>query len=50
MLVLAERIKKKYFRSEKNQKIDKVSYYWLKNLENNKILAKRFQSAELFAL
>lgn len=48
--MLAERIKKKYFQSEKNQKIDKFNYYWLKNLEDNKILTKRFQSAELFAL
>ena len=34
----------------KTQTSDKIDYYWLKNLRNNKILTKRFQRTELFAL
>ena len=38
-----------YFNTEmtfsiiKKQKIDKINYYWLKNLQNNRNLSKRFQ-------
>ena len=30
--------------------IDGIKYYWLKDAQNNKNLAKRFQRTELFAL
>ena len=40
----------KIFSIRKTQKIDKINYYWLKNLEDNKILIKRFQRAELLPL
>ena len=32
------------------QKVDKITYYWLKNVKNNKFLKKRFQRNKLFAL
>ena len=34
----------------KAQTSGKIDYCWLKNLRNNKILTKRFQRTELFAL
>ena len=30
--------------------MDKKTYYWLKNEENNKYLLKRFERTELFAI
>ena len=38
----------KIFSIIKKQKIDKINYYRLKNLEDNKISMKIFQSKELF--
>lgn len=35
--------KEKTFYIRKKQKIDKINYYWLKNLQNNKNLTKIFQ-------
>ena len=35
--------KEKTFSIRKKQKIDKIYYYWLKNLQNNKNLTKIFQ-------
>ena len=40
--------KEKTFSISKKQKIDKIDYYWLKNLQNNRNLTKRFQRTELF--
>ena len=34
--------KEKTFSSRKKQKIDKINYYWLTDLQNNKKLTKRF--------
>ena len=34
----------------KKQKIDKIDYYWLKNLQTNGNLTTRFQRTELFAI
>ena len=42
--------KEKTFSIRKKQKIDKIDYYWLINLQNNKKLTKRFQRTELFAI
>ena len=42
-------IKKTVFVVRKKQKIDKKTYYWLKNEEKNKYLLKTFQRSELFA-
>ena len=39
----------RHFQSKK-QTINKIDYYWLKNLRNNKILMKRFQRTELLAV
>ena len=39
----------KIFSIIKKQKIDKINYYRLKNLEGNKISMKIFQRKELFA-
>ena len=66
VLVLAERIKKKsapgkfqnisYFNKKEiftirsKQKIDKNTYYCVKNSKNNKHLLKRFQRHKLFAV
>ena len=41
--------RKKSFSIRKNQKIDQITYYWVKNLQNRK-LTKRFQRTELFAV
>ena len=38
----------KIFSIIKKQKIDKINYYQLKNLEDNKISMKIFQRKELF--
>ena len=38
--------KKKTFSIRKKQKIDKIDYYWLKNLQTNRNLTKRFQRTE----
>ena len=35
--------KEKTFSIRKKQKIDKIDYYWLTNLQNNINLTKRFQ-------
>ena len=40
----------KIFSIRKKQRINKTDYYWVKNLENNKVLTKRFQRTELFAI
>ena len=40
----------KIFPIRKKQRINKTDYYWVKNLENNKVLTKRFQRTELFAI
>ena len=42
--------KEKTFSISKKQKIDKIDYYWLKNLQNNRNLTKRFQRTESFAV
>ena len=42
--------KEKTFSIRKKQKIDKIDYYWLKNLQTNRNLTKRFQRTELFAV
>ena len=34
----------------KRQKIDKIDYYWLKNLQTNRNLRKIFQRTGLFAI
>ena len=39
----------RHFQSKK-QTINKIDYYWFKNLRNNKILMKRFQRTELLAV
>ena len=41
--------KEKIFLISKKQKIDEISYYWLKDSQNKK-LTKRFQRTESFAL
>ena len=38
-----------FFIRKKKKKIDKISYYWLKNSQKKKI-TKRFQRTELFAV
>ena len=38
------------FSIRKKQKLDKIDYYWLTNLQNNRKLTKRFQRTELFAI
>ena len=43
-------MKKTVFVVRKKQKIDKKTYYWLKNEEKNKYLLKTFQRSELFAI
>ena len=42
--------KEQVFAIRTKQKKDKIMYYWLKNVKNNKFLTKRFQRNELFAL
>ena len=42
--------KEQVFAIRTKQKIDKITYYWLKNVKNNNFLIKRFQRNELFAL
>ena len=42
--------KEKTFSIRKRQKIDKIDYYWLTNLQSNRKLTKRFQRTELFAI
>ena len=42
--------KDKTFIIRKIQLIDGIRYYWLKDTQNNKKLAKRFQRTELFAI
>ena len=42
--------KEKTFSIRKKQKIDKINYYWLTNLQNNRKLPKRFQRTELLAI
>ena len=34
----------------KRQKIDKIDYYWLKNLQTSRNLTKIFQRTGLFAI
>ena len=41
--------KEKIFFIRKKQKIDKISYYWLNDSQNEK-LTKRFQRTELFSI
>ena len=38
------------FLIRKRQTVDKIDYYWLKNVRNNKVLTKWFQRTELFAV
>ena len=38
------------FSIRKRQTVDKIDYYWLKNLRNNKVLMKKFQRIELFSV
>ena len=38
------------FSIKKRKTIDKIDYYWLKNLRNNQVLTIRFQRTELFAV
>ena len=38
------------FTIRNKQKIDKKTYYWIKNLKNNKYLLKRFRRHELSAI
>ena len=40
----------KTFSIRKKKKINKIDYYWLKNLQTNRNLTKRFQRTELFAI
>ena len=40
--------KKEIFTTRNKQKIDKNTYYWVKNSKNNKYLLKRFQRHEIF--
>ena len=42
--------KEQVFFIRTKQKIDKITYYWLKNVKSNKFLTKRFQRNELFVL
>ena len=42
--------KKMIFTIRNKQKIDKKTYYWIKNLKNNKYLLKRFRRHERFAI
>ena len=42
-------IEKRHFLLERNKKYQ-MTYYWLKNLQNNRDLTKRFQRTELFAV
>ena len=42
--------KKTVFTIRHKQKIDKKTYYWIKNEENNKYLLKRFERSELFVI
>ena len=42
--------KKILFTIRNKQKIDKKTYYWVKNTKNNKYLLKRFEKSELFAI
>ena len=38
------------FSIKKRQTIDKIDYYWLQNLTNNKVLMKTFERTKLFAV
>ena len=38
------------FSIRKRQTVDKIDYYWLKNLRNNKVLMKKFKRIELFSV
>ena len=42
--------KEQVFSIRTKQKVDKITYNWLKNVKNNKFLTKRFQRNKLFAL
>ena len=42
--------KEKTFSIRKKQKIDKIGYYWLKDLQNNINLTKRLQNTEFFTI
>ena len=42
--------KNRTFTIRRIRSIDGIKYYWLKDAQNNKNLAKRFQRTELFAL
>ena len=42
--------KDRAFIIRKIQTIDGIKYYWLKDAQNNKKLAKRFQRTELFTI
>ena len=42
--------KERIFVIRAKQKIDKITYYWLKNSETNRNVPKRFSRSELFAL
>ena len=42
--------KERTFSIRKKKKLDKIDYYWLKNLETNKNLTKKFQRTKLFAI
>ena len=35
---------------KKKKKVDKINFYWLKDLKNTRNMTKRFQRAEFFAL
>ena len=38
------------FTIRNKKKIDKKTYYWLKNTKNNQYLLKRFKRNELFSI
>ena len=42
--------KKTVFTIRHKQKMDKKTYYWIKNVENNKYLLKRFERSEIFVI
>ena len=42
--------KKILFTIRNKQKIDKKTYYWVKNTKNNKYLLKIFERSELFVI
>ena len=42
--------KENTFSLRKKKKVDKIDYCWLKNLQTNRNLIKRFQRTKLFAI